>query len=67
MLKITIEGKFKEIADFALALQNRQNKSNYTELLEKQLKLLSDRSEYADEDVARLSFAMVRIVQHLLN
>lgn len=57
-----------EIIAARLKLQNRQNKSNYTEYLENQLKLLSEYSESACVDVnvvADLSLAMVRIVRAL--
>ena len=65
-MEIIVKGDSKEIADLALELQNRQKmKSYHTELLEKQLKLLSDCSEYVGADVAKLSLAMAKIAQLL--
>ena len=45
-MEIKISGTSKEIADLALALQNRQNKNiEHDDVIQKQIKFLSEASE----------------------
>lgn len=67
IMKLVIQGKPKEIAELTKIMQTRKNKSNCTELLEKQLQLLSKDSERHNGDVAKMTSAMAKISRFLQN